>query len=144
VVQLRDWLPNDIGGLVWLGHDNPATTAYAPVYAGCDHMPESYKLCGRPGFNRKCAWWAFNRVADLAAQKWGHMRHDVAKIYQEFEKEAFEKQNEIEAKALALYNKNPKKARRFLTQYSNSWMNRLVQRYWQLGDQLWSKYTGKF
>lgn len=144
VVQLRDWLPNEIGGLVWLGLDNPAMVSYAPLYAGIDNMPESYKICGRPGFNRHSAWWAFNRVADLAAQKWGHMRKDVEQVYQAFEKEAFDKQKEIEEKALALYKKNPRKARRFLTEYSNQWMNKLVAAYWKLGDDLWSKYTGKF
>ncbi len=144
VVQCRSWLPNEIGGLVWLGLDNPAMVSYAPLYAGIDTMPESYKLCGRPGFNRLSAWWAFNRVADLAAQKWGHMRVDVQKVWKAFEDEAFAKQKEIEAKALALYKKNPRKARRFLTQYSNQWMNKLVAAYWTLGDDLWSKYTGAF
>jgi dipeptidase len=144
VIQVRDWLPNEIGGLLWFGYDNPAMTSYAPIYAGIERIPRSYKICGRPGFNRKSAWWAFNRVADLSAQKWGDMRHDVKKIWQKFEDELFNKQLEIEKKALKLYKKSKKKARRFLTVYSNKWMNRLVDRYWRLGDELWSKYTGKF
>jgi dipeptidase len=144
VIQVRSWLPDEIGGLVWFGHDNPAMTAYAPIYAGIEKVPESYKICGRPGFNRDCAWWAFNRVSDLAAQKWGHMKVDVDTVRQEFEDEAFQKQTEIEEKALAFYKKNPKKTRKFLTEYSNQWMNKLVKAYWKLGDDLWSKYTGKF
>lgn len=144
VIQARDWLPNDIGGLVWFAHDNPAMTSYAPLYIGIEKVPESYKICGRPGFNYDCAWWAFNRVADLSAQKWGDMRHDVAKVWQKFEQEALENQAKVEAEALALYKKNPKKARKFLTGYSNKWMNKLVKAYWQLGNDLWSKYTGKF
>jgi dipeptidase len=144
VIQVRGWLPNEIGGLVWFGYDNPAMLSYAPIYIGIEKVPESYKICGRPGFNRDCAWWAFNRVADLSAQKWGHMRHDVAKVWKAFEEEAFAKQKEIEEEALALYKKNPKKARKFLTRYSNDWMNKLVNAYWKLGDDLWSKYTGKF
>ena len=144
VIQVRSWLPNDIGGLVWFGHDNPAMTAYAPIYIGIESVPESYKICGRPGFNRDCAWWAFNRVADLSAQKWGDMRVDVEKVWRAFEDEALAKQEKIEKKALALYKKNPKKARKFLTEYSGAWMERLVAAYWKLGDDLWSKYTGKF
>jgi dipeptidase len=144
VIQVRGWLPNEIGGLVWFGYDNPAMTAYAPVYIGIEQVPESYKICGRPGFNHDSGWWAFNRVADLSAQKWGHMRHDVDKVRKAYEEEVFNKQKEIEEKALALYKKNPKKARKFLTQYSNDRMNKLVKAYWKLGDDLWSKYTGKF
>jgi dipeptidase len=144
IIQARAWLPNDIGGLVWFGYDNPAMTSYAPIYIGIEKVPESYKICGRPRFNRDCAWWAFNRVADLSAQKWGHMRHDVEKVWKDFEEKVFKEQNEIEKKALALYKKNPQKARKFLTEHSNKWMNELVKAYWQLGDDLWSKYTGKF
>ncbi|MCK4765322.1 MAG: C69 family dipeptidase [Candidatus Aminicenantes bacterium] len=144
IIQVRDWLPDDIGGLVWFSYDNPAMAAYAPLYIGIEKVPEPYKICGRPGFNYDCAWWAFNRVADLSAQKWGHMRHDVAKVWRKFEKEALQNQAKVEAEALALYKKNPKKARKFLTGYSNDWMEKLVKAYWQLGNDLWSKYTGKF
>jgi len=144
IIQVRDWLPNDIGGLVWFGYDNPAMTSYAPIYIGINDVPESYKISGRPGFNRDCAWWAFNRVADLSAQKWGKMRHDVKKVRENFEKQVFKEQQQIEQKALQLYKKNPKKARKFLTEYSKKWMKKLVKAYWKLGDDLWSKYTGKF
>ncbi len=144
IIQSRGWLPNDIGGLVWFGYDNPAMTAYSPVYIGINRVPESYKICGRPGFNRDCAWWAFNRVADLSAQKWGYMRHDVAAVWKKFQEEVFHQQKEIEKKALKYYKQNPKKARNFLTQYSNNWMKKIELAYWKLGDDLWSKYTGKF
>lgn len=144
IIQVRGWLPDDIGGLVWFGYDNPAMLTYAPLYVGIESVPESYKICGRPGFNRDCAWWAFNRAADLAAQKWGLMRHDVAKVRDPLQKEVLDKQKEVEEKALALYKKNPKKARKYLTRYCNDFMNKIVNAYWKLGDDLWSKYTGKF
>jgi len=144
IAQARDWLPDPIGGLVWFGYDNPAMTAYAPIYIGINDVPNSYKINGRDGFNRKCAWWAFNRVADLAAQKWGYMRGDVDSARTLMKQRAFSKQQEIETKALTLYNKNPKKASKFLTRYSNDFMNMITREWWDLGDFLWSKYTGKF
>lgn len=144
VIQVRGWLPNEIGGLVWFGYDNPAMIAYAPIYIGIDEVPQSYKVCGRPGFNRDCAWWASNRVADLSAQKWGEMRVDVKKVWSKFEEDTFALQKETEEKALALYKKKPKKAGQFLNQYTNDWLIKIEKAYWKLGDDLWSKYTGKF
>ena len=144
VAQARSWLPNPIGGLVWFGYDNPAMTAYAPIYIGINDVPNSYKINGRDGFNRECAWWAFNRVADLAAQKWGLMRLDVDSARVLVEDQAFSKQETIEKKALALYKKNPKKAEKLLTKYSNDFMSQITREWWELGDFLWSKYTGKF
>ncbi len=144
VAQARDWLPDPIGGLVWFGYDNPAMTAYAPIYVGITDVPDSYKINGRGGFNHDCAWWAFNRVADLSAQKWGWMRLDVDSARIAVEQRAFSQQKEIEEKAVYLFQKNPKKAKKFLTQYSNEFMERIVQDWWKLGDDLWTRYTGKF
>lgn len=148
VIQVRGWLPSEIGGLVWLGYDNPATTAYSPIYCGITDVAKSYKVCGRPEaknkFNRNSAWWAFNRVADMSAQKWGDMRHDVKDVWSKYETRFFTDQKKIEEQALKLYKKNPKKARKFLTDYCIRQMNEIVKAYWQLGDDLWSKYTGKF
>ncbi|MBE3135345.1 MAG: C69 family dipeptidase, partial [Acidobacteria bacterium] len=34
ITQARAWLPDAIGGVVWLGYDNPVTTPHTPFYAG--------------------------------------------------------------------------------------------------------------
>ena len=81
VTQSRSWLPDPVGGIVWFGYGNPAMTTYVPLYAGITDLPEDYKTDGRTtGFSRRSAWWAFNRVATLAAQRWGDMREDVAEV----------------------------------------------------------------
>ncbi len=144
VTQSREWLPDPIGGVVWLGWDNPAMTVYAPLYCGILDVPDSYKVCGRPAYNRDCAWWAFNRVADLSAQKWGHMRVDVDSVRTLFETEALEARAGIEEKALELYAKSPKRTGKYLTGYVTDYCDRVTRAYWDLGDHLWTKYTGKF
>ncbi|HDP95595.1 MAG TPA: hypothetical protein ENN40_09580 [Candidatus Aminicenantes bacterium] len=144
VIQVRSWLPDPIGGLAWVGYDNPAMTAYAPIYAGIESFPAEWRVCGRSGFNRQCAWWAFNRVADLAAQKWGHMREDVAAVRNPLEKEVFASQADFEERMMVLHKKTPRRLKKALTRYSQSWMKRLTDAYWKLGDDIWTKYTGKF
>jgi dipeptidase len=144
VTQSRSWLPDPVGGIVWLGWDNPAMTTYAPLYCGITDVPASWKLCGRPRYSRDCAWWAFNRVADLSAQKWGHMRVDVDSARVAFEQQAFAARADVEALALELYEKNPKKARTYLTEYVTGYCDRITKGYWDLGDHLWTKYTGLF
>jgi dipeptidase len=144
ILQTRAWLPDPIGGLVWFGYNNPAMTAYTPLYAGITDVPGSFKRDGRPGYHLECAWWAFNRVAHLAAQKWGHMRVEVDSVRLEIENRGFRMQSQIETMALKLYQQNPQQARDFLTQNTLKWGNEIVAAYWKLGDYLWSKYTGKF
>jgi dipeptidase len=70
IIQSRDWMPDEIGGVTWLAMDNVATSIYIPVYCSVTDLPEPYKTCGRTyGFTTKSAWWAFNRLGTLAAQR---------------------------------------------------------------------------
>ena len=145
ITQSRDNLPNEIGGVVWLAFDNVATSIYVPIYCGNSDIPKSYKTPGRVnGFTRESAWWAFNRLGTLTAQRWGDMRKDVDKVWNQKQAEIFSNQQQIEKKALAIYRKNPKKARAFLTDYSIKWGEEVVKECWQLGDFLWTKYDEKF
>ena len=58
VAQMRSWLPDPVGGVVWFGYSNPAMTTYVPVYAGVTDVPEDYRTDGRTtGFSRRSAWW---------------------------------------------------------------------------------------
>lgn len=145
IIQCRDWLPDEIGGVVWLAQDNIASSIYIPVYCSVDKLPDSYSTPGRPnGYTRESAWWAFNRMGTLAAQRWGDMHKDVDKVWIPWQKKLFEKQEEIDQKALELYKEDPRKAVEYLTKYTNKWGDKVVERAWQLGDELWTKYDEKF
>lgn len=146
IIQCRNWLPDEIGGVVWLAQDNVATSIYVPVYCSVTDLPQSYKTPGRVnGYTRESAWWAFNRMGTLAAQRWGDMRHDVDAVWNPMQKELFNNQLKIEEEALNLYKeKNPQKTIKYLNQYSNDWANKVVDEAWKLGDFLWTKYDEKF
>lgn len=144
ITQSRDWLPDPIGGVVWLGYDNPATTPHTPFYCGISQMPESYMVDGRSRFRKDCAWWAFRRVSQLAFFRWQDMTKDIQKVWKNIEDKAFADQSQIEEEALRLYKQNPEKAKKFLTKYCHDIANKAVEAYWKLGDDLWGKYTRYF
>ncbi|MCF8303201.1 MAG: C69 family dipeptidase [Bacteroidales bacterium] len=146
ITQSRDWLPDEIGGVVWLAQDNIASSIYIPVYSNVTHLPESYSTPGRiNGYTPKSAWWAFNRLGTLTAQRWGDMIIDVREVWNPMQTELLEKQKEVEAKALDMYKeKNPKKTIKYLTGYTNDWGNKVVKEALDLGDLLWTKYDEKF
>ncbi|MBU8892135.1 MAG: C69 family dipeptidase [Bacteroidales bacterium] len=146
IIQCRDWLPDEIGGVVWLAQDNVATSVYVPVYCSVTDLPDSYKTPGRvKGFTRESAWWAFNRMGTLTAQRWGEMRHDVDAVWNPIQKELFGNQKIFEEEALKLYKeKKPQKTIDYVTKYSNDWADKVVDKAWELGDFLWTKYDEKF
>jgi hypothetical protein len=51
---------------------------------------------------------------------------------------------DIEKKALELYKEDPKKAIEFVNGYSNDFARAVVSRMWEVGDELWTKYTNGF
>jgi dipeptidase len=144
VTQSRSWLPNPIGGVVWLGYDNPVTTPHTPFYCGIDQMPKSYMVDGRAKFRRDCAWWAFRSVGQLCYLRYQDMVKDVELVLRDIETKAFDNQAGFEKKMVALYQKDPKQATRQLTEYCNTIADDAVARYWQLGDELWTRYTYRF
>jgi dipeptidase len=145
VLQSRSWLPDAVGGIVWFGYDNPAMTTYVPIYAGVQDLPEDYETDGRTtGFSRRSAWWAFNRVATLAAQRWGEMRNDVAEVRNPLQEKLLARQQEVDAEAEARFGEDPARARAYLTRATAEACREVVDAYWNLGDLLWTKYDEKW
>jgi len=145
VTQSRSWLPDPIGGVVWFGYGNPAMTTYVPLYAGVTDLPRDYQMDGRTtGFSRRSAWWAYNRVATLAAQRWGEMRVDVAAVRDPLQEKFLAAEKETAKTAAELLAKDPAKARAYLTQKTRESCFETTQAYWNLGDLLWTKYDEKW
>ena len=143
IIQSRDWLPDEVGGVVWLAQDNIATSIYIPVYCGVTDLPKPYKTPGRVnGYTHESAWWAFNRLGTLTAQRWGDMRYDVRKAWDPMQKELFDNQKSIEENAISIKSLAKRKA--FLTEYTNQLGEKVVKKAWELGDFLWTKYDEKF
>jgi len=145
VIQSRSWLPDPVGGIVWFGYSNPAMTTYVPLYAGVTALPEDYRTDGRTtGFSHRAAWWAFNRVATIAAHRWGDMRKDVAAVRDPLQEKLLSQQKEIAEAASKLLGESEEKGRAFLTRKSAEACAEAVSAYWNLGDLLWTRYNEKW
>jgi dipeptidase len=145
IIQCRSWLPNEIGGLAWIAWDNVATSIYAPFYAGITRVHGTSSTDGRvTGFSRQSAWWAFNFLGTIAAQRWGDMRHDVRAVWDPWQAKLFAKQKEIEDEALSLWADDREKAKEFLTKYCIEQQDAIVKEAWDLGEELFTKYDEKF
>ena len=145
IIQLRGWLPDEIGGVEWLAMDNVATSIYVPIYGSVTDLPVQYKTPGRVnGYTMNSAWWIFNRLGTLASQRWGDMRHDVDAVWNPMQLQLIQNQKKVDAEALKLYEKSPENAVVFLTDYSNTEGTKVMGRAIKLGDFLWTKYDEKF
>lgn len=142
VPQMRSWLPDPVGGILWFGVDDAGMTVFNPVYCCAQEAP----LCYRVGngdlynFSWTSAFWIHNWVANMAYHKYNFMIADIRKVQDEIEGGYEKNLPLIEEKAVELYHKNPKEAIDFLTQFSASNANQATARWKQLGEYLIVKY----
>lgn len=144
IIQCRNFLPDEVGGLCWFALDNVASSVYIPIYGSVTDLPETYKTCGRlTGFSPKSAWWAFNRLGTITAKRWGDMHQVVDAVWNPMQSSFFANQPTIENKALDLMNKEGKNAAiEFLTHYTNNSGQQAVSKAWETGDYLWTTFDG--
>ncbi len=141
VTQSKAGLPGPVGGIVWFALGNPAMATYVPVFPGITSLPAPFTVDGRTtGFSRKAAWWAFNRVATLAAHRWGDMRKDVAQVRDPLQAALFIQAAEVQARAAALWSRSPRGARKLVTDLTAPAAETALAAYWKLGDHLWTAY----
>jgi len=141
VTQLRNWLPDDIGGVYWYYVDNQYVSTYLPIYAGAlDVSPYIYTYDPN-NYDEKSLRWAVDFVDNLLGLRWQDAVKDLHAVRDPLEKSFFDDQAKIEKEALEIYRKNPKKAKQFLTDYSNSRVNQTMAMYEKLKKTLISKYT---
>lgn len=141
VTQSRDWLPNPIGGIVWLAFGAQDTSCFMPLYAGITEIPESFKIGDHWVFNRESARWAFDYVDFHTQVVYSRAIEDVRKAQEKWEGGAVAKNPTIDKFALELYQKDPAQAREFLTDYCINNANIVIDAWWELGDQILVKYN---
>ncbi len=145
VIQVRDWLPPEIGTVAYFSFDNPGQSPRIPIYAGTLELPKSFEVDCQHSYREDSACWWFRRTNRLSQIKWGWARQYLEPAVMAFEEQMFLEQPVIEAKALELMKAeggpNPLKFREFLTRYTNNWAGATMQKWWELGDFFWAYYA---
>jgi dipeptidase len=141
LTQCRGWLPDPIGGILWLSFGAQDTACYMPLYCGITETPESFRVGDHYVFSRDSARWASDYVDFHTQVVYSYAIEDVKKVQEKWEGNAFKNIPIIDEAAGELYKKNPDEARQFLTDFSVNNANCVVDAWWQLGDALLVKYN---
>jgi dipeptidase len=120
VAQARDWLPDSIGGVCWLGLSSPSETCYAPFYSGMTGLPAPYLNGSHWDLDFSTAFWPFEMVQNWARLMYGEMIPVIKAEQTKIESGELSRQADIERQALDLHKKDELSARQFLTEYTNA------------------------
>jgi dipeptidase len=141
VTQVRDWLPDPIGGIIWIGLGALDTDCFMPFYNGVHNIPESFKFGDHWVFDRRSARWAFDYVDFHTQVMYSYARQDVQKAQDMYEKTVVQEIPYIDQRAKELFETSPEEASAYLTRFSNDNAGVVVKAWWELGDNLLVKYN---
>ncbi len=145
IIQNRGWLPPEIGTLAWFSFDNPGQSPRMPIFAGTLSLPNSFQVCGQHRYREDSAVWWFRRTNRLAMIKWGDVRDIIEGASMEFEDRAFAELPSIENIAMEYYNNGRyDQFRQYITKYSNDFAHATMTKWWELGNDLWTRYARGF
>ncbi|MBQ7750910.1 MAG: C69 family dipeptidase [Bacteroidales bacterium] len=164
VAQARGYYPDIIGGIIWFGTDDAATSYLTPIYTCVDSVPE----CFREGngdllhYSPTASFWMNNRVANACYKMYNIMAPTVRAEADLFELEQMTRGiRTADSTAIAIYNgivekiqkKMEKKSsysmvsgdpfskvRKYLTKYSTDTAQSQFRKWTELEELLLVKY----
>jgi dipeptidase len=137
VNQSRSWLPDPVGGLMWVSFDSPAESCFMPIYTGVINMPPSFIRGAMVRYDPESAWWTFNLVANYATIKYSYMIKDIKSQQQKLEGNEFRQEPEIEKKAATYWEQGEKQwCRDYLTTYCKENAANVMESWRKLWEQL--------
>lgn len=136
VAQVRDYLPNAIGGVLWYANDDPNMAAYTPVYCANNAVPECYNVAEADDvtFSIKSAFWVCNWVANMTYPRYSQMFPSLKAVRDRLETTYFDRAKQIEGAAGKLFEHNPADAVKYLTAYSQQCSEEMMSAWLKLAE----------
>lgn len=142
VSQSRNWLPNEIGGILWFGVDDAASTVYFPMYTCSAKVPQAYAVGNGSmmEFTNKAAFWVFNQVTNFAYTRYNVIHPDIRKKQKALETQYQSFVQMVDAGAAGMLSQNRQAAVDFLTEFSCNTGNQLVDTWRDFYGYLFARY----
>ncbi len=142
VTQSRSWFPDAIGGILWFGVDDAASSVYTPIYCSVTAIPQTFAEGNGTmiEWSDNSAFWIFNQVTNLAYTRYNVIHPEIDSLQQATELKFIKYTEVMDNAAKALYETDPKLAIEFLTNFSVSTADNLVYEWKEFYQYLFMKY----
>ena len=117
VTQSRAWLPDAVGGVMWIGMHAAHGTCFVPVPGGAAALAEGLTVGNASLVDRRSSWWAHRYVLNLArGLRFDQALVDIKDAQSEWEKRGAGALREMER----LFTRDQARATRETTVFSNA------------------------
>ncbi|PXY02887.1 peptidase [Marinifilum breve] len=141
IIQLRDWLPDEIGGRAWFSFDNPGQSPRVPIYSGTTKLPESFNFCGQKRYREDAAIWQYRKANKLATLQWQKTRKGMMEEVAYFEDKGFSDAEYFEAKIKKLLEEGKKEeATTLLNKFTKDFTGATMLRWKELENEYWGRF----
>ena len=142
VAQCRPNTIAEIGGIIWFGVDDAASTVYCPMYTCMTDIPNCFRVGNGDimEYSETAAFWVFNQVTNWAYTKYDYIHPEIAAKQAEYEQGWAESVLRQDVRAAELYKQDPHLAVDYLTKFSSSEAEKLVADWRMFYRHLFVKY----
>ena len=107
VGQARDYVPDEVGGILWFGTDDAATSYLTPIYTSTTEVPDCFRVGNGDllHYSPTASFWVNNRVSNACYKMYNIMAAHVRKKIDAFEIDQMERRtHSVDSAATVLYN----------------------------------------
>ena len=143
IAQSRDWLPNQVGGIIWFGVDDTNSTVYTPFYCSISEVPIEFRVGNGDmlTYSDNAAFWVFNRLAHFKYLFYNRVIGDIQKVQYELEAGYQEQVKDADNQACKLLNEGgTEQAVAYLTDFAKKSGANTVKCWKELDNFLLVKY----
>lgn len=145
VIQLRDWLPDAVGGIAWVSFDNPGQSPRFPIFCGTKDLPASFDICGQHRYREDATIWTYRRTNKLATVRWGLTKETIHTAILHFEGKASIELPLVEEQYQKLARSEGEgSANEYLTGYTADFIGATLLRWKEMGDSFWKMFARGF
>jgi dipeptidase len=141
VIQLRSWMPDDIGGVAWVALDNPGQSPRFPVFSGNTELPMMLGVCGQHRKREDAALWHYREANRISSMRWGQTRNSIQSAQQYFLDKAEREQSFVEQ---TWWNTDEKERTAFLNGYTADFFYATIGRWDELAKKYWRQFWSGF
>lgn len=138
IIQLRSWLPDEVGGVAWVSLDCPGQSPRFPIFSGCTTLPTMLSICGQHRWRDDSALAHYRGANRLATVRWGTARKTMEPAQQYFLDKGQRELPFVERTFQSITEKE--KAETFLDGYTADFFAATIMKW----DELYKKYWRQF
>ncbi len=144
VIQLRSWLPDEVGGVAWVALDNPGQSPRFPIFCGTTKLPKMLEICGQHTDRDDAALWRYRKANRLATVRWGTYRKTMEPARDYFIDKGMRELPFVEKAWQELHATDTKKAQQMLNGYTADFFGATIVRWDEMARHFWRQTWGGF